>query len=358
MKKLFVTIILIVSLLCTSCADAVKDTSTSSAAESSAPVSSETESSVLPEESSTQSVAEDTTVAESSADSTEDSSEEAPTLTVADITKEIASIKNASFNTNITNPNAAEAVKALETYLQNSGYGYFYCDLEYNSYISYGCNKDFKTASTSKLPYIKYLCTLADKGELDLNETMVYQPHHKTSGSGIMKDMATGRSFTIGKLMDYVLRYSDNVAYDMLIERYGLKEYLQSVKALGVDYTTSNGYTNCTAAEIAALLYDTALYNGANLTLMQNAGCNASYNYQIGAELKEYKVLQKYGAMKPGNIAYHDIAVVYADHPYILVIYTTIDYDSAGKNTPFRKIARLTDNINKALYGPETEKEN
>jgi len=358
MKKLIVTIILIASLLCTSCAENVKNTETSSAAESSVALFSVAESSVFSEESSVLSVFEDTSVAEISEETTEDSSEEMPTLNLADITKEIASIKSASFNTNISAPQAAEAVAALQKYLQNSGYGYFYCDLEYNNYISYGCNKDFKTASTSKLPYIKYLCTLADNGQLDLNETMVYQPHHKTSGSGIMKDMATGRSFTIGKLMDYVLRYSDNVAYDMLIERYGLKDYLASVKALGVDYTTSNGYTNCTAAEIAALLYDTALYNGAHLSLMQNAGCNASYNYQIGAELKEYKVLQKYGAMKPGNIAYHDIAVVYAPHPYILVIYTTIDYDSAGKNTPFRKIARLTDDINKALYGTETEKEN
>ncbi len=280
----------------------------------------------------------------------EDSSEEAPKLSHTEITSFIASIREPGFKTDIEGK-AVEELTALEDYLKDSGYGFFYCDLEFNSYVSYGCDKDFKTASTSKLHYIKYLSSLADNGEIDINETKQYEARHKDSGSGVMKGMATGGYFTVATLMDYVLRYSDNIAYSMLIERFGLTDYLKNVAELGVDYYTYNGYANCTASEMGALLYDVACYNGAGLALMKNAGCNASYNYQIGAELKEYEVLQKYGAIKPGNVAYHDIAVVYAPHPYIMVIYTTIDYDSAGKNIPFRTIARLTNDLNKALYG-------
>jgi len=281
----------------------------------------------------------------------EDSVDNTPKQDLTEITSQIASIKDNGFNTNISDSSGAEALSALESYLKDSGYGFFYCDLEYNGYVSYGCGKDFKTASTSKLHYIKYLSVKADNGEIDLNETKLYEERHKESGSGVMKSMAAGSRFSIATLMDYVLRYSDNIAYSMLIERFGLEDYLKAVASLGVDYYTYNGYTNCTASEMAALLYDVASYKGAGLALMKNAGCNASYNYQIGAELKEYEVLQKYGAIKPGNVAYHDIAVVYAPHPYILVIYTTIDYDSAGKNIPFRTIARLTNDLNRALYG-------
>ncbi len=352
MKKLFLTLI-ILSLLLSACtvgkapeSSESKDLSCDSMASSAIDATSEetmeetTENTV---DETTEETTEDTTV--ESEEPSEESREEVRPL--AEITEEIASVKNGEFNTNIKD---CEALTKLKEYLADSGYGFFYCDLEYNAFVSYGCDKDFKTASTAKQPYIKYLCTLADKGEIDINATMVYERRHYTVGSGIMKNMSQGTSFSVATLMDYVLRYSDNIAYGMLMERFGLKGYLESVKALGVDYTTVNGYTNCTAAEMAALLYDTALYNGANLSLMKNAGCNASYNYQIGAELKEYDVLQKYGAIKPGNVAYHDIAVVYAPHPYIIVMYTTIDYDSVGKNIPFHNIARLTDDLNKVLY--------
>lgn len=295
----------------------------SSEDESSATPSSEDQSSALPSSEDESSVAD---------------------MEINRITARIAAITAADFTTNIAD---CEQLDALREYLEGSGYGYFYCDLEYNAYAAYGCDTLFKTASTAKLPYAKYLYTLADSGRIDLNESIVFEERHKTSGSGVMKNMSTGGAFSVQTLLDYTLRYSDNIAYSMLIERFGLSGYFEYVASLGVSYTTAaNGYTSCTAATMAALLFDVAHYNGANLSLILNAGCNASYNYQIGAELSEYTVLQKYGAMKPGNIAYHDIAVVYAPHPYILVIYTTVDYDSATKNVPFRNIARLTDNLN------------
>lgn len=341
MKKVLCCVLTLTLLMCAACTseqgvDSTEDISVYSSEDSIASESSEEES-----------VAESSGFEPSEEESSEQS-EEIPTLSTEQITEEIATISSAEFTSNIDDNEALEALKA---YLEGSGYGYFYCDMEYNHYAAYGCDKQFKTASTAKLPYVKYLLTLADKGEIDINDTMLFEARHKTSGSGIMKDLASGVNYQIKTLMDYTLRYSDNVAYAMLIEKYGLNGYFDYVNTLGVNYTTAaNGYTNCTASTMAALLFDTARYEGEGLSLMLNAGCNASYNYQIGAELKEYTVLQKYGAMKPGNIAYHDIAVVYAPHPYILVIFTTIDYDSAGKNIPFRTLARLTDDLNNVLY--------
>lgn len=343
MKKLLCYLFILSFVLLSACAErTVDDNSTEASEESFEEVSfsASSEESVQEEESSFVISEEETT---------DEQSIEPPAPSTEEITAEIAGLSAAGFTTNIE---GCDALNALQAYLEGTGYGYFYCDLEYNTYAAFGCDKIFKTASTAKLPYVKYLCTLADKGEINLNDTMLFEAKHKTDGSGVMKGYATGVNYTIATLMDYTLRYSDNIAYSMLIEKYGQKGYLEHVKSLGVNYATAtNGYTNCTASTMAALLFDTALYNGENLALMQAAGCNASYNYQIGAELKEHKVLQKYGAMRPGNIAYHDIAVVYAPHPYILVIYTTIDYDSAGKNIPFRTLARLTDDLNKALYG-------
>ena len=289
----------------------------------------------------------DESSAEESSAPPEIASTEWPKEETAAITAEIAGKHGAGFETNIED---CEELRALSARLEGTGYGFFYCDLEYKGYAAYGCDTVFKTASTAKLPYIKYLCTLADSGELDVNEMLTYEERHKDPGSGILKNLAAGAKYSVGTLMDYALRYSDNIAYKMLIERFGLDGYFGSVADLGVSYTTAaSGYANCSASTMAALLFDVARYTGAHRSVLTEAGCNASYNRQIGAELAEYKVLQKYGAMKPGNIAYHDMAVVYAPHPYILLIYTTIDYESAGKDAPFREIARLTDNLNKSL---------
>lgn len=308
------------------------------------------------DESTKVSSAEETTEESIEIIDSEESSEESQEVyvpTKEEICNTIASITDSGFVTNITDAATDTAIAELSNYLASKGYGIFYCDLEFNGYVAYGCNKDFKTASTSKLPYIKYLATLVDSGEANLNEKLCYNSSYYDGGSGILKKYPGGGYYTVATLMDYVLRYSDNIAYKMLFNRYGLDGFTDYLAGIGVDFSTYNGYGDCTAAEMGAMLYDAALYDGSCLELMQDAGCNASYNYQIGAELSEYRVFQKYGAIKPGNIAYHDIAIVYAPHPYILVIYTTIDYDSAGKNAPFRTIARLVENLNTALYGNE-----
>lgn len=283
-------------------------------------------------------------------ESSEESSAEVYVPTPEEICREISAINSKEFGTNIKN-GAAEELEALKAYLVQSGYGFFYCDLEYNAYISYGCERKFKTASTIKLPYIKHLATRVDAGEVDLNEKLLYDSAYYDGGSGVLKNVVPGGYYNVRTLMDYVLRYSDNIAYKMLFKAFGLKGFVEDVAALGVDFQTHNGYGECTAAEMGAMLYDCALYEGGCLELMKEAGCNASYNYQIGAELKEYTVFQKYGVITPGNVAYHDMAIVYAPHPYIMVIYTDIDYKSADKNAPFRTIARMVDDINKALYG-------
>lgn len=331
----------------------------SSLAESENSATSESSDSSIEESSaaeSTESHNEDSSTAESSEEVSEDNSVDEssavlPSRDVKEICAEIAAIRGNGFVSNIDNPAVAEKLDELEKYLEGKGYGFFYCDLEYNGYIAYDASKQFHTASTSKLPYIKYLATLVDKGEIDTEEKLVQLESYYDPGSGILKKNTPGKSYSVAKLMDYVLRYSDNIAYKMLYYRYGLSGFMAHLKTLGVNFSTYNGYGYCTATEMAAMLFDVAMYEGATLGLIKNAGCNASYNVQFGAELKEYQVLQKYGVIKPTNLMYHDIAIVYAPHPYIIVMYTNINYDSSEKNVPFRTVGRLVEEINSLLYG-------
>ncbi len=357
MRKI-ITLILMSAFVLTACADINNNVSEeiSQAPESSEAVSSNSSLEISEETStdcssqlSSEEISEETSQNEETAESSEEISVDKELPKISEVTKNISQITNGSFNTNMV---LTEKITELQSYLEQTDFGVFYCDLEYNGYISYGCDQDFHTASTAKLAYVKYLCTLADENEIDLDEVLVYEERFKDMGSGVMKNESVGGEYKVEKLMKYVLKYSDNIAYKMLLNRYGVKAYNEYVESLGVSYQSgSNGYTNCSASEMAALLYDVARYEGKNLSIIVDAGSDASYNRQIGKELAEYTVVQKYGAIKPGKKAYHDIAVVYAEHPYILVIYTRLEYESSGKDKPFREIARMIDNINKEAYG-------
>ena len=252
-----------------------------------------------------------------------------------------------------------QALLDLTAYLTATDYGVICCDLSLNHLLCYGCDRVFPTASTAKLPFVKYLCTLADSGEIDLSEMLRYEEALFSPGSGIVQENPFGTCFTLRTLMDYAIRHSDNTAYKMLIDRFHTKAYKQYLKDLGSTYKpTGNGYGFFTAPQIAALLFDVAVYDGEHAHLLKDAGCHSSYDLQIPYALKGKTVLHKYGALtvdppdpdsgeepveQPGTTAYHDIAIVYGEHPYLLVILTSINTNDRDRNIPFRKIAGWCD---------------
>ena len=252
-----------------------------------------------------------------------------------------------------------QALFELTTYLATTDYGVVCCDLALEHLLCYGCDRVFPTASTAKLPFVKYLCTLADAGEIALDETLCYKEASFSPGAGIVQESPFGTSYTLRTLMDYAIRHSDNTAYKMLVDRFGVKAYKQYLRELGSTYKpTVRGYGYFTAPQIAALLFDVAMYDGAHAPLLKDAGCHSSYDLQIPYALKGKTVLHKYGAMTvdppdpdsgveptevPGVTAYHDIAIVYGTHPYLLVILTSINTNDRDRDKPFRKIASLCD---------------
>lgn len=357
MRKLIIILLLASAALIACNAD--KEISNPQSSEDSASVVSSESSEVL----SVNSVSESSEIQISSCDTTVDSSEstesesseyssELPSEEIIDVAAVAEEIAKLDDNGVVTSIEGSEKLSELKEYLEKTDFGVFYCDLNYNNYIAYGSDREFPTASTAKLPYIKYLCTLADSGSLDIDEKLVYEKRFYDIGSGILKNESAGKSYKVETLMEYTLKYSDNIAYKILLDRFGSSGFNDYVESLGVDYSIgSSGYTKCTSSQIAALLFDVAHYEGKHQYIIMEAGSDASFNRQIGYELSEYTVVQKYGAMKPGKKAYHDIAIVYADTPYILVIYTKLEYESSDKNVPFREISRMIDDINKEVNG-------
>jgi beta-lactamase class A len=110
-------------------------------------------------------------------------------------------------------------------------------DLRFNWEISYNKDKLFPSASLVKIP-IMSACFLACKeGRIKLDRPVVLRSSDKFPGSGILKDIRAGATFTVEELIGLMVYDSDNTATNMLTNIVGIN-YLNSVfKSLGLKNT-------------------------------------------------------------------------------------------------------------------------
>lgn len=186
---------------------------------------------------------------------------------------------------------------------------------------SYSFNEDqlYYMASIYKLPYCLWICQMADAGRTDLSAEMTYTQDLAQPGAGIIPESPDGTRFSMAKLIDYALRYSDNTALHMLLHRYSAEDFRQYLDTLGIpDSRILDGPKNgqMTAA-------DGALYGHAVWDYLQSDAFHADLMEQALTNPADkliwsgYIVAQKYGLWEP-NL--HTVAIVYGNHPYLLVI--------------------------------------
>ena len=237
-----------------------------------------------------------------------------------------------------------EALSSLQVLLTQTDFGFVCYDFETGHSLSCNAGTLFPTASVAKLPYAKYLCTLADSGKIDFSETLVLQKSHITGGAGSLQFEPVGSKWSVEDLLRKLIVESDNTAYKLLLSRFGLTGYRSYLRSLGSTYSPSgSGFGSFSAGQIAALLYDVACYRGKNASFLRDLGCHTDYKMQIPYALPGKTVLHKYGALGKNNPAYHDVAVVYGSRPYLLVILTKTDIESPDRDDLFWEITRLCD---------------
>ena len=190
-------------------------------------------------------------------------------------------------------------------------------------------NTEILGASLIKLPYAYYACTQIEAGVHSLSETMTYTSSWYHGGSGIICKNGYGKSYTIRQLLDYAMRYSDNVAYDMLVYLFGTAGFNSMVKDWG--YSVSISTPSPRFPPVTADFMRTAMQkvyenrnNGECWQTVWNGLCNSTTSYVR-------PVLAGTTAVKYGNVStvWHETCFVDGDYPYIVVIMTTI-----SNNTP------------------------
>jgi len=139
-------------------------------------------------------------------------------------------------------------------------------DLETGWTFIHNEDQPFAAASLVKIPILVACFKAAEEGRLDLSEKHVLKRQDRVGGSGVLRRMRNGRSFTYSQLIDYMVTESDNIACNILIDRLGF-DYINHVfEELGLQTTRLNrkmidfaardqGVENyTTAAEMTGLL--------------------------------------------------------------------------------------------------------
>lgn len=233
-----------------------------------------------------------------------------------------------------------EGRAALDALLAGyEGVSVFYQDIGSGATYEYRPLEKYPAASVVKAPYCLYVLDLASQGKADLNQMFTYTEEWKREGTGKIKDMPFGTTLTLRDLIRYAIETSDNTAFAMIRSAYPVGGY--------------RAY-----AERFSLTYPEDIRNGANsLLCARDAGAYIAAIDQFirtnpyGPELQSYMrrtinpmirssypIARKYGWMKG---AYHDMAIVYAPHPYRLVILSDHDGGTKEDLRMFREISEL-----------------
>ncbi|MDL2324731.1 class A beta-lactamase-related serine hydrolase [Ruminococcaceae bacterium OttesenSCG-928-A16] len=222
----------------------------------------------------------------------------------------------------------------------------YFQDLDSGLTYTYNSEKVFAVASLNKAPYSMYLYHLVETGAASLTEkfwvtTAMLESSQENSGK--LKEMEDlPKEFTLEELLYYLLHYSDTAAFKILLARYGAagyKTYLQEIE-VPTEHVRNVINGRITAPEAGAYL--NALYN-----FMQSS----QYGPALHTELSNtrYKMIRsahpyagKYGWDEG---AYHDMAIIYAPHPYALAVLTGKDEGTAATNKVFATIAAVFEEI-------------
>lgn len=140
-------------------------------------------------------------------------------------------------------------------------------DLQTGWEFSYNKAKLFPSASLAKIPIMAASFLAADQGRIKLDRNIALKGSDKLTGSGALKDMPSGTTFSMERLIGLMIYDSDNTATNMVTNTVGMDYLGKAFKNFGLkntnlsrkiaDYKSrDNGIENYTTAEDMALLLE------------------------------------------------------------------------------------------------------
>lgn len=114
--------------------------------------------------------------------------------------------------------------------------GVYVLDVASGDAFEHNVDKVIPSASIIKLFVLWELFDRADKGDLKLDETILFD-HDKAVDGGILHKMSSGATLRLEDLALFMLAVSDNTATNLLIDRLGIEKINATIQALGAKET-------------------------------------------------------------------------------------------------------------------------
>lgn len=218
-----------------------------------------------------------------------------------------------------------EKIEEINTYIdKNYNASVVYEDVSTGFKYTYNEDTLYYGASLIKLVEAMYIFDEAEKGNIDINETITYTSNYKKTYSIGMEKYKIGDEVSLKELISYAIMYSDNSAHFMLSDYIGKENLKKYGKSLGAIYTLYG--TDTFGSQTA---FDTNIYLEHAYEIIEN-------NDEYGPLLKEYMMNTYYNSLylkdeENNNVAhkygwyshyYNDIGIVYEGRPYLISILT------------------------------------
>lgn len=233
-------------------------------------------------------------------------------------------------NVDLTDPETVAALEQIHQLLATYDKDIAFCaySLDGSRAIAYNCEQKFFSACTIKASYMLYCCRAIEQGLASPDDTMAYDKElYYHGGSGQIKNAEDGTVYTLRELIRLSLRYSDNIAYKMLVHYFGKDSYNEMVENLGVSRLRLSSSTsistvwnnNTTTRDLCVIWRELYFYFASETEmskLYKTACTNTPYNYATKYLKEDYT--HKSGDRFAPDPVYNDAAIVWKDTPYVI----------------------------------------
>jgi len=227
----------------------------------------------------------------------------------------------------------------------------YYRNLETGFTYRHNADRPFFSASVPKAPFALYIFNLAEQGQVDLNSTVNIQASdfHQSLGS-ILHRRDVGTPISQRTLLGWMVSYSDGMATSMLRRTHNQEQYRQFLMDLGVP----SGNVGRSLIHNSFTANDAGIYAEAIFNYIESDDTYSStfremiFNNQFPFITAEYPTASKTGWTR--GRAWHDMAIVDAPSPYVLVILTQRQGWSAQDYRDFAEISRVFQSFNSTWF--------
>lgn len=231
----------------------------------------------------------------------------------------------------------------LEQKYQEDGLGIYVKQLDTNQVAGIKLDQAMYSASITKLPYLYYIQKQVLDGTLKWTDTFLYKKEteeydgaYDPAGTGSLPKEPDGKNYSLKELEEKAAKESDNVAHNIL-GYYGTdsssKDFHQEIRQI-VGQTWDVVDREVTPKMAGLLLEAIYVQQGELLEMLQQTNFD---DQRIPKELP-VPVAHKIG---DADAFHHDAAIVFAQSPYILVVFT--------ENKDLDLIARISKDIYEVL---------